>query len=372
MNQTSAQVEDRIVGIDGCRALACLGVFIVNYMNKVGFDSSQYFLDYREIAGRFGIVTLIVLSGFGLSIPFWRALLEGRRWPSTTHFWVRRFLRIAPLYYVCLVALIVHNEIWRKPDGWTDIILHFFFLYNYSSYFYYSMNPVFWVLAFFMHFYLLLPLLFWMGKGGTKNSLVVMVATILVSYLAHVYLSSLADVDASGAKDLALTKSFFAYLPHFLVGTLAGCLFLACERNSRLSQALFFRWFAFWLLLALLFAGLGTGMLRDLDLPYAVYYFPTTPVLVALILVSAAMGSASAFLESAPIRVLAALSYGIFVFHYPVINVSLRVLPKVGIKPDDNAVLIFFLALFVTACIAAIGYLVVEKPMRAISARFFK
>jgi len=372
MQKKSPPSENHIIGIDGCRALACLGVFTVNYLNKVDFDSSGYFLDFGVISGRFGIVTLIVLSGFGLGIPFWRALAQEQRWPSTKNFWIRRFLRIAPLYYVCLIALIVHNEVWKESQGWTDILLHFSFLYNYSNEFYYSLNPVFWVLAFFMHFYLILPILFWFGKGGTKNALAVIISVMLLSYLAHSYLSSLADAGASGIQNLVLTKSFFAYLPHFLTGTLAGWLYLVCDKNGRFVGSRFFRWLAFWLLMALIVGGLGTRIAEHMELPYAVYHFPMTPILVALLLISAAMGSASTFLESVPVKYFAILSYGIFIFHYPVINLSLRLLPKLDVNPHQHIFLSAIFALLVTTGIAALTYVCIEKPVRAISGKHSK
>ena len=372
MKKNSHPSENYIIGIDGCRALACLGVFIVNYLNKAGFDSGQHFLDLGHISGRFGIVTLIVLSGFGLSIPFWRAIMREQRQPSTVNFWIRRFLRITPLYFVCLVALIVHNEVWKESQGWTDILLHFTFLYNYSNEFYYSLNPVFWVLAFFIHFYLVLPLLFRIGKGGTKNALSVFISVMLLSYLAHAYLSSLADANASGLHNPVARKSFFAYLPHFLTGTLAGWLYLVCDRNCRFKNSRFFSWLAFWLFMALIVAGLGTRIVEYAELPYAVYHFPVIPVLVALLITSAAMGSASTFLESTPVRYFAILSYGVFVFHYPVINLSLRLLPKLGINPDQHVLLTGIFVLLVTTCIAALTYVFIEKPVSAASRRYFK
>lgn len=372
MQKNSPFSENHIIGIDGCRALACLGVFIVNYLNKMSFDSSGYFLDFGKISGRFGIVTLIVLSGFGLSIPFWRALASKHRFPSTIHFWVRRFLRIAPLYYICLIALILHNEVWRESQGWLDIWLHFTFLYNYSNEFYYSLNPVFWVLAFFMHFYLVLPILFLLGKGGTKNALGVFISVMLLSYLAHHYLSSLAHAGATGTKIPVLTKSFFAYLPHFLMGTLAGWLYLVCDRKGILASSRYFRWTAFWFLLVLIVGVLGARIAGYMELPYAVYHFPVTPVLVALLIISAAMGSASTFLESMPVRYFALLSYGIFVFHYPVINLSLRLLPRLNVDPHQHLFLTAVFALLVTTGIAALTYVCVEKPVRAMSRKYFR
>ena len=156
------------------------------------------------------------------------------------------------------------------------------------------------------------------------------------------------------------------------MGALAGWLYLVCDKNGCFAGSRFFRWLAFWVLMALLVVGLGTRIAEYLELPYAVYHFPMTPALVALLLISAAMGSASAFLESIPVKYFALLSYGIFIFHYPVINLSLRLLPKVGLNPDQHVLLTAVFALFVTIGIATLAYLWVEKPVGALSRKYFK
>lgn len=350
----SKNIKNYIVGIDGCRGLACLGVFIVNYLNKIDFDRSLYFLDYIEISGRFGIVTLIVLSGFGLSIPFWNLAIKKHNIPSIRKFWIRRFLKIIPLYYLCLFALILHNEIWDKTEGWTDIFLHIFFLNNYSNEFYYSINPVFWVLSFFMHFYLLIPILFWFGRRRVKNSLLVISAALIFSYALHIYVSSGVEFSNSGNNNYMLTKSFLAYLPHFLLGTLAGWVFLICREYSWFSGSKFFKWFAFWIFMALLGGGLGLHINELLEFPYAVYQFPATPFIVSLIITSAALGSASNILESKPIKLLALLSYGIFIFHYPIINLTLRFLPKLSLNPNEIPLVTGILALLLTISVSAV------------------
>lgn len=360
-----------VVGIDGCRALACIGVFIVNYLNKVSFDSGGNYFDIGVISGRFGIVTLIVLSGFGLSIPFWRSLIFKEPWPSTLKFLVRRFFRIAPLYYICLTALIIHNQIWQEVGGWKDILLHFSFLHNYSNGSYYSINSVFWVLPFFIHFYIILPALFWFGKGGAKTACIVFSAVIVFAYCVHYYISSLAEASGIDIQNRVMMKSFLAYLPHFLIGTLCGCLYLqrqksgAFEKLSRLGRA------SFWILIVVFIVALGTPLAQYGELPYSVYHFPVTPILIALLILSAAAGSASTLLESLPVKTLALLSYGIFIFHYPVINLSLRYLPKISIDPLEHIYLTGVFAFAITSLIAAIAYIFIEKPVNSMTRKLF-
>jgi peptidoglycan/LPS O-acetylase OafA/YrhL len=363
--------KNYIPGINGCRALACIGVFVVNYLNKVSFNSSWENFDIAVISGRFGIVTLIVLSGFGLSIPFWRSLMINKPLPLTWKFLARRFFRIAPLYYICLTVLIFHNELWKENGGWEDILLHFSFLYNYSSDSFYSINPVFWVLAYFMHFYLLLPILFLIGKKGVKTSCIVFFLVIIASYFVHSYLCSIADPFDTYIQNLVYTKSFFAYLPHFLIGTLLACFYLRHDGSGGFDKPKPKGRGSFWIIMAVLILVLGTPLALYGELPFAVYHFPVTPILIGLLILSAANGSGVVLLESPPMKTLAVLSYGIFVFHYPVINFTLRILPKFSIEPLDHIYLTGITAFLSTVIIAALTYAIVEKPINRMSKRLF-
>lgn len=362
---------NHLVGLDGCRAIACIGVFIVNYLNKTSFEPSGNYFDIAVISGRFGIVTLIVLSGFGLSLPFWRSLILNEEWPSTLKFLFRRFLRIIPLYYICLIALIVHNEIWLEAGGWTDILLHFSFLYNYSNESFYSINPVFWVLAYFIHFYIVLPILFLVGKNGTKSACIVFLAAIIISYAVHYYLYTAAEASGSVVLNLIQTKSFLAYLPIFLVGSLCGGLYIQYERKGTTNKSDLFWGSSFWIIMTALVVLLGTPLAEYGQLPYAVYYFPLVPVLISLLILSAASGGAASLLASPPVRMLALLSYGIFIFHYPVINLCLRLLPKMSIDPMEYIYLTGIFAFTVTFVIASIANILVEKPIKALSKKLF-
>ncbi len=60
-------------------------------------------------AGGTGVTLFFVLSGFLLFMPFAKALLFNTQWPLNRVFYLRRFLRIIPGYYVSWIPRGQHS-----------------------------------------------------------------------------------------------------------------------------------------------------------------------------------------------------------------------------------------------------------------------
>lgn len=85
--------------LDGLRGIAVLIVFLSHSSGR-GIQIAPW-LNFHGI-GHVGVYLFFVLSGFLLT----RNLVEGQ--PVGT-FLVRRFFRIAPLYYLVLIATFIHQ-----------------------------------------------------------------------------------------------------------------------------------------------------------------------------------------------------------------------------------------------------------------------
>jgi peptidoglycan/LPS O-acetylase OafA/YrhL len=373
-----------IPGLNGLRGLACLGVFGANYLNKIIPDWQLMDIDIANILGRFGIVTLFLLSGSVLSLPFWRALQTNQSFPAPGRFWLKRIARIGPAYFLCLSLLVIHNDHWKEEFGWIDIILHYTFLYNYTEFSFYSINSVFWILAHFAQFYLIVPLLFvFSHRGGVRSALSTIVAVFFVSYLAHVglmaYMSTLSpwpyNPEYLSANGSVLNRSLLAHMPLFLLGVITGYLFsgrsshsIAGHTNSGPRSDLIIL-----TCLSLLIIILGTDIRNLLQVPYGRYNFPLIPIFIAIIIYYAPKGKLSfRLLESAPLKFIGAISYGIFVFHYPIINFTTRHLNNYGIDIAENWSLAALLVLLITMLIATLSYYLVERPVLRFTRRWSK
>jgi peptidoglycan/LPS O-acetylase OafA/YrhL len=98
----------RVVEIEAARGIAALGILVYHATQLT--DGGQGPL--AGVTDRFwlGVPLFFVLSGFLLYRPFAHATLHGTEWPSLRRYGRSRFLRIAPAYVLALTVAILLNE----------------------------------------------------------------------------------------------------------------------------------------------------------------------------------------------------------------------------------------------------------------------
>lgn len=158
--------------LDGLRALAILLVIvhhswvvagapkIVVPVGGIGVDLTPVFA-----TGHVGVNLFFVLSGFLLSFPFLTAYFQRRPAPSVRKYYMRRFLRIAPAFYVAVllqVALGTTRWFLGGSEAWQTIPAHLTFLFNFSPLAQSAINGAFWTLSIEVQFYLVLPLIMYL------------------------------------------------------------------------------------------------------------------------------------------------------------------------------------------------------------------
>src|SRR5437588_10067796 len=124
-----APKKNTIPVLDGARAIACLMV-IWFHIYRIPRDfhiwnaqpSDHPVLNSFLYFGKYGVTLFFVLSGFLLFLPFAKALLFGKTWPSIRQFYLRRVLRILRAYYLSLILLVllvppqsVQPQLWQEP-----------------------------------------------------------------------------------------------------------------------------------------------------------------------------------------------------------------------------------------------------------------
>lgn len=143
--------------VDGLRALAVLMVLASHLPVIQNFAPSYYFWRFVELAhfAYFGVDIFFVLSGFLIT----RLLLKEREQTGTinlSHFFIKRALRILPIYYLCVLVMAL-----AFPQSWQGIPSLMAFVFNYYHAFNSTPYPMehAWSLAVEEQFYLLWPLL---------------------------------------------------------------------------------------------------------------------------------------------------------------------------------------------------------------------
>ena len=184
-------MDTRIKQIDGLRGSAvllvvCFHLFNNNYASTAvsQLNSMEVFLMYATSFGWCGVNLFFVLSGF---LIVSKLLSQKDRPNFFRNFFIRRFFRIVPLYYVFLVLFLIirffiNDNSLQMFDGNIPIYTYFLFIQNlYMSvlgHFGPNVLTPSWSLAVEEQFYLIIPfLVYWL-----KSKQVVFVSIVFVFY----------------------------------------------------------------------------------------------------------------------------------------------------------------------------------------------
>lgn len=207
--------------LESLRGWAILLVVVFHYDGILFTGSSETlpadasFLWRLVNAGNTGVTLFFVLSGFLLTQPFILALSVGERL-NIRSFYLARFLRIVPLYYVAVLFA------WLVSGNTSSALQAALFIPVGFSIFPYSVP--WWSLSTEVQFYLLLP---WVMLAlNWRFSRWLMVGVLLFWLLLHcIYLVAPEMLGAANKRFLAL--SIFGRGTAFLFGGLAAWLYLS-------------------------------------------------------------------------------------------------------------------------------------------------
>ena len=157
----------RIAPVDGLRTVAVLGVvwahvwlFCGNPAWSIGKIGSVNLDLHRSISmiGT-GVDLFFVISGFCMYLMYARKQTKFE-WGAYVTFLKKRWLRIAPAFYVAAFVCAIAFLFFGRPFPWLDLLAHASFTHIWLP----NTNglaPPFWSLATEWHFYLILPLFIW-------------------------------------------------------------------------------------------------------------------------------------------------------------------------------------------------------------------
>ena len=119
--------------------------------------------------GFYGVELFFVLSGFLIGQILIRNGSDLSQGGNVAFFYVRRWFRTLPLFFLFLIVNIVFERLFRAhPVGFGEALSHGFFLRNFAS-FQMTFFPESWSLAIEEWFYLLFPAALWLGLKTTKR-----------------------------------------------------------------------------------------------------------------------------------------------------------------------------------------------------------
>jgi peptidoglycan/LPS O-acetylase OafA/YrhL len=347
--------------LDGLRALAVLAVLWTHYLPE------EYWL-FGIYWGALGVRLFFVLSGFlitGILLKSRQYVSQGKQRSSFAlrQFYIRRFLRIFPLYYTTL-ALAAFMDISPVKE---TIAWHIPYLSN----IYFSIQGKFhgsvghfWSLSVEEQFYLLWPwLILFLSQRLLLTTIIMLIGIAplfrLVSTISGVNLVAI-WVLTPGSLDTLCLGALLAYLKYH-------------ENELRISKK------------HLLFFFLLTGILMTVVLPI-LFHVNANSLFVSTLgdtgrgliftcLVAAAAngfkGLVGKALESGPIVYLGKISYGIYLIHAFMPEIAHRMVDRFGLSDYGSPLAIAVFSTVATIVVATISWQVLEQPMNDLK-RFFQ
>jgi len=352
--------------IDAARGWAFLGVLTFHTFARA--PVKNYFIQSLAASGNYGVQLFFIASSLTLFMS-----LESRRTRDDrpiTYFFIRRFFRIAPLFYCGIVFYLIAWGTGPRDFAPTgihphQIVLTALFLHGWWPDAINSVVPGGWSIAVEMNFYLLLPLLFLL-LTTLRRAVIAFVISVPITIGISIAVAKLAR--ASG--DPTLLSGFTYYwLPRQFAVFLLGIIVFHLSRkpcNPALAKLT-----AILGLLGLIAVSLIGDRIPDTYLAHSICF--------AIILV-ALRSAPFRLLVNPATRLLGTISFSAYICHFVALDVATATLPKLSFLPTDQSLIIFavlwVLGLVLTCACSLITYRLIEIPGqnlgRAIIARLAK
>lgn len=349
----------RFPAIDGLRAFAALLVVV--------YHADQFALAENTVLGRIfahgdiGVTVFFLITGFLLYRPFFAAAVGDAPLTPTSLFYWRRILRIVPGYWLALIAL-APLLAYAHPAA----IGNFLFIQAYWPKWARSGIAPAWSVSVEMSFYLLLPVYArilarrWDGlprQDRQRRELWLLGSLALASFTFRVLVSHFQPNHPYDLDPLPGTLMWFC------AGM--GLAVISVEPRgiaTRLHQFAAHPW-ACWTLAGVLYLATLVTMRNNEEstIVFLAYCAAATLLLMPIVLRDFHRFAGGRLLHSRPAAWLGLVSYGIYLYHYPIMShIHFHTGSKVG-----NFVLLATVGATIAIACATLSYYIVER--RALS-----
>lgn len=357
--------------LDALRGVAFLGVMAVHTSAHVP-GLPAWLRDLCKL-GNYGVQLFFVLSALTLCMSMQsRSRVEDQ---PIRAFWVRRFFRIAPMYWVAILFYVGFNGMGPSHFapagiGLLQILTNATFLHGWRPDTINSVVPGGWSIAVEMNFYLVFPVLFLQLRDLRRAMIAVLICaplSILISVATARILKHFSSPSLYG-----LIRDFTYYwLPRQFVIFLIGiCLFHLMRSQNRLIQR-FGQGGDPRILLVATVALLACILLSS--------WLPDLYLVISVVLALAVLGLSiypTRLVVNRLLRHTGLVSYSAYLTHFAVIGLVARGFGGVLQSAGTSAVLRFGIYYVIcwgaTLVVATASYRLIEEPFRAFGARIIR
>ena len=335
------EMRERLSYVDGLRGLAALMVFMIH----CGSPAIRALGTYGNMLvdhGRYGVSVFFVVSAYTLCLGLAPAF-DGKE-VSWTAYFIRRFFRIAPLYWLVLAFTLFFGLSDSQHDNVVPSALaHFTFANMFLPQYGHDILSVEWSIAVEYAFYLLLPVLVFVCRWqlGVLSIVGLIILSLLYKWPLFDWLG-----------DPFFTNRNYSLLAHiepFMIGILT---FLAAKRGL-ISAGTKLPLFLVCACLLFVTAKLGEGDWSE----------TMVSCMTALAIANCTSnGITRSALSFWPLVMVGQISYSVYLTHFIILE---RIHFPIPLGPNQSALAV----LAVTLAVSGVLYLAVEQPGRRIGAR---
>lgn len=339
-------------GLNGLRAIAALSVLWGHTFQK---DFGNWGIEGFHLPFvADGVTLFFVISGFLITYLLLQEQ-EQSRTVSIPKFYMRRILRIWPIYYLYLLLAVLATSTWHDPSIW----YYCFFTANIP----FILSAGIWTIAHYWslgveeQFYLFWPWLVKLTNGKTRRLLTIAVI-ICVAWLVCKWGIYLTYGTNTAYRFFAVTR-----FDCMMIGATGAILYFM--KSKLFSHILMNRMFGLVCMLLLFFSQPWANMVPA----------PIRPQLIALlslVCIASQMDNPIINLENRVCDFVGKISYGIYVIH-PLLIFSLSALYRnANIQLPDTAttILIYCIITVATVFVAWLSYKFYESPFLRLKDRF--
>lgn len=305
--------------LDGVRGVAAMMIIVFHFFALTDYNSNTYHLMEKITPfGKSGVTLFFVLSGFLISRILFNTKTDNNYF---SNFYLRRSLRIFPLYYFSLILYyIFYPIIFNNPvASLKDIVVFATYFQTFPITFNWPIEGPghFWSLSVEEHFYLIWPvLIYFLREKSIKTSIFIL---LIGSFIFRIILSN------QGYDPYYFSFTNFDSLS-------LGALTALLERNKKFTSSTFLKPISYFLLTTIgitamvyiIFNGKEIHMITSLKLTLiSVIYF----LGISLLILLKPQNLINKVLEAKPLTFFGKISYGTYVYHIFIIQIVRDMIP---------------------------------------------
>jgi len=193
-------MPERLPGLDTVRAVGAMLVLI--YHLSFYTDFSSYL---TGIKGLLAVQSFFVLSAFSLYNSYFDRLNNPEQIKG---YFVRRFLKIAPLFYLMIIAWGINDYVNGTVFSFGTYLINCTFLFNLVPGLEGSIVTAGWAIGVLFLFYLIFPILVFFIRR-IRYAIILLVGSLLISYYYMTFLNNIPELSSFSDRSIVTQFPFF-------------------------------------------------------------------------------------------------------------------------------------------------------------------